>query len=113
MSGRRTGIDMKAHECLRALINAALNAIQKIITGIIAVLFTSKNDLKAICLKLILAGRHNLPGKIGLAFAIALRTRVRSTVTSIESNYSNVASRASGISRNTIRRIGTLQRLLN
>ena len=104
---------MKAHKSLRALIDATLNAIKKIITGVIAVLFTSKNDLKTICLKLILACRHNLPGKIGLAFAIALRTRVRSTVTSIESDYANVASRASGISRNTVRRIGALQRLLN
>ncbi len=104
---------MKAHKSLRALIDATLNAIKKVITGVIAVLFTSKNDLKTICLELILACRHNLPGKIGLAFAIALRTRVRSTVTSIESDYANVASRASGISRNTIRRIGTLQRLLN
>ena len=113
MSGGRTGIDMKAHECLRTLINATLNAIKKIITGVIAVLFTSKNDLKTVCLELILACRHNLPGKIGLAFAITLRTGVRSTMTSIKSDYANVASGASGISRNTIRRIGALQRLLN
>ena len=104
---------MKAHECLRALINAALDAIQKIITGIIAVLFTSKNDLKTICLKLILACRHNLPGKIGLTFTITLRTWIRSTVTSVESDYTNVACGTSGISRDTIRRIGALQRLLN
>ena len=104
---------MKAHECLRALINAALDAIQKIITGIIAVLFTSKNDLKTICLKLILACRHNLPGKIGLTFTITLRTWIRSTVTSIESDYTNVACGTSCISRHTIRRIGALQRLLN
>ena len=104
---------MKAHECLRALINAALDAIQKIITGIIAVLFTSKNDLKTICLKLILACRHNLPGKIGLTFTITLRTWIRSTVTSVESDYTNVACGTSCISRDTIRRIGTLQRLLN
>ena len=104
---------MKAHECLRALINAALDAIQKIITGIIAVLFTSKNDLKTICLKLILACRHNLPGKIGLTFTITLRAGIRSTVTSIESDYTNVACGTSCISRDTIRRIGALQRLLN
>ena len=104
---------MKAHECLRTLINAALDAIQKIITGIIAVLFTSKNDLKPICLKLILACRHNLPGKIGLTFTITLCAGIRSTMTSIKSDYANVASGASGISRNTIRRIGALQRLLN
>ena len=104
---------MKAHECLRALINAALDAIQKIITGIIAVLFTSKNDLKTICLKLILACRHNLPGKIGLTFTITLRTWIRSTVTSVESDYTNVACGTSCISRDTIRRIGALQRLLN
>ena len=104
---------MKAHECLRALINAALDAIQKIITGIIAVLFTSKNDLKTICLKLILACRHNLPGKIGLTFTITLRTWIRSTVTSVESDYTNVACGTSCISRHTIRRIGALQRLLN
>ena len=104
---------MEAHESLRALIDAALNAIKKIITGIIAVLLAGKNNLKTICLKLILACRHNLPGKIGLAFAIALCTGIRSTVTSIESDYANVASRASCISRDTIRRIGALQRLLN
>ena len=113
MGSGRTGIDMKAHECLRALINAALDAIQKIITGIIAVLFTSKNDLKTICLKLILACRHNLPGKIGLTFTITLRTWIRSTVTSVESDYTNVACGTSCISRDTIRRIGALQRLLN
>ena len=113
MSSGRTGIDMKAHECLCALINTTLNTIKKIITGIIAVLLAGKNNLETIRFKLILACCHYLPGKIGLAFAIALRTRVRSTVTSIESDYANVASRASGISRNTIRRIGTLQRLLN
>ena len=94
---------MEAHESLRTLIDATLNAIKKIITGVIAVLLTSKNDLKTICFKLIFAGRHNLPSKISLAFTIALRTRVRSTVTSIESDYANVASRASGISRDTIR----------
>ena len=113
MSSGRTGIDMKAHECLCALINTTLNTIKKIITGIIAVLLAGKNNLETIRFKLILACRHYLPGKIGLAFAIALRTRVRSTVTSIESDYANVASGASGISRNTIRRIGALQRLLN
>ena len=105
---------MKAHKCLRALINAALDAIKKIITGVIAVLFTSKNDLKTICLKLILACRHNLPGKIGLAFAIALGSGIRPAVTSIESDYANVACGTSCISReDTIRRIGALQRLLN
>lgn len=113
MSGGRTGIDMKAHKCLRALINAALDAIKKIITGVIAVLFTSKNGLKTICLKLILACRHNLPGKIGLAFAIALGSGIRPAVTSIESDYANVACGTSCISRDTIRRIGALQRLLN
>ena len=113
MSSRGAGINMEAHESLRTLIDATLNAIKKIITGVIAVLFTSKNDLKTVCLELILACRHNLPGKIGLAFAITLRTGVRSTMTSIKSDYANVASGASGISRNTIRRIGTLQRLLN
>ena len=104
---------MKANESLRTLIDATLNAIKKIIAGIIAVLLAGKNNLEAVCLELILACRHNLPGKIGLAFAITLRTGVRSTMTSIKSDYANVASGASGISRNTIRRIGALQRLLN
>ena len=104
---------MKAHKCLRALINAALDAIKKIITGVIAVLFTSKNDLKTICLKLILACRHNLPGKIGLAFAITLCAGIRPAVASIESDYANITRGACGIGRDTIRRIGALQRLLN
>ena len=104
---------MKAHKSLRALIDATLNAIKKIITGIIAVLFTSKNNFKTICLQLILTCRYNLPSKIGLALAITLRTGVRSTVTGIESNYINVTSGAIGIGRNTILRIGTLQRLLD
>ena len=108
-----TGIDMKAHESLCALINTTLNTIKKIITGIIAVLLAGKNNLETIRFKLILAGRHNLPSKISLTFAIALRAGVRSTVTSIESDYTNVACRTSGISRDTIRRIGALQRLLN
>ena len=113
MSSRGAGINMKANESLRTLIDATLNAIKKIIAGIIAVLLAGKNNLEAVCLELILACRHNLPGKIGLAFAITLRTGVRSTMTSIKSDYANVASGASGISRNTIRRIGALQRLLN
>ena len=113
MSSRGAGINMEAHESLRTLIDATLNAIKKIITGVIAVLLTSKNDLKTICFKLILAGRHNLPGKISFTFTITLRTGIRSTMTSIKSDYANVASGASGISRNTIRRIGALQRLLN
>ena len=113
MSGGRTGIDMKAYECLRALINATLNAVKKIIAGIITVLLASKNDLKTIRLKLILAGRNNLPGKISLAFTITLCAGIRSTVTSIESDYTNVACGTSCISRDTIRRIGAFQRLLN
>ena len=104
---------MKAHKSLRALIDATLNAIKKIITGIITVLLAGKNNLETIRFKLILAGRHNLPGKIGLALAITLRTGIRSTVTGIESDYVNVASGAIGIGRNTIRRIGALQRLLD
>ena len=104
---------MKAHKSLRALIDTTLDAIKKIITGVIAVLFASKNDLKTVCLKPILAGSHNLPGKIGLTFTITLRAGIRSTVTSIESDYTNVACGTSCISRDTIRRIGALQRLLN
>ena len=96
---------MKAHKSLRALIDATLNAIKKIIAGIIAVLFTSKNDFKTICLKLILACRHNLPSKIGLALTITLRTGIRPTVTGIKSDYANVACGTSCISRDTIRRI--------
>ena len=113
MSGRGAGINMEAHESLRALIDATLNAIKKIIAGIITVLLASKNDLKTVCLELMLACRHNLPGKIGLAFAITLCAGIRPTVTSIESDYTNVACRTSCISRDTIRRIGALQRLLN
>ena len=113
MSSRGTRINMEAHKSLSALINATLNAIQKIITGIIAVLLASKNNLETICLKPILACRHNLPGKIGLTFTITLCAGIRSTVTSIESDYTNVACGTSCISRNTIRRIGALQRLLN
>ena len=104
---------MEAHESLCALIDATLNAIKKIITGIIAVLLASKNNLETIRFKLIFAGRHNLPGKISLTFTITLGSGIRSTVTSIEGDYANVACGTSGISRNTIRRIGTLQRLLN
>ena len=90
---------MEAHESLRALIDATLNAIKKIIAGIITVLLASKNDLKTVCLELMLA--------------ITLCAGIRLTVTSIESDYTNVACRTSCISRDTIRRIGALQRLLN
>ena len=113
MSGGRTGIDMKAHECLRALINTTLNAIKKIIAGIITVLLASKNDLKTIRFKLILAGRNNLPGKISLAFTITLCAGIRPAVASIKSDYANITRGACGIGRDTIRRIGALQRLLN
>ena len=104
---------MKAHKSLRALIDTTLDAIKKIITGVIAVLFTSKNDLKTVCLKLILACRHNLPGKIGLAFAITLRAGVRPAVASVESDYANITRGTCGIGRNAIRRISTLQCLLD
>ncbi len=96
---------METHKSLRTLIDAALNTVKEIITGIIAVLFTSKNHLETICLKLILASRYNLPGKIGLAFTITLRAGIRPTMTGIKSDYANVACGTSCISRDTIRRI--------
>lgn len=113
MSSRGARINMEAHESLRSLFDAPLNAIKEIIARIVAVLFTSKNHLETICLELILAGRYDFPGKIGFAFAIALRAGIRSTVTSIKSDYANISRRTIGIGRNTIRRIGALQRLLN
>ena len=103
---------METHESLRALINATLDTIKKIIAGIIAVLLAGKNHLETISLKLILAGSHNLPGKIGLALAITLRTWIRSAVTSVESDYTNISRGTSGIGRNAILRIGALQCLL-
>ncbi len=76
-------------------------------------MLTRKNYLETIGFKLILARRYDFPSKIGFAFAISLRARIRTAVTRIESNYTNIACRTSGIGRNTIRRIGALQRLLN
>ena len=104
---------MEAHESLRTLIDATLNAIKKIITRIIAVLLAGKNNLETIRFKLILAGRHNLPGKISLTFTITLGSGIRPAVASIKSNHANVTRGTRRISRNIIRRIGALQRLLN
>ena len=104
---------MEAHESLRTLIDATLNAIKKIIARIIAVLLAGKNNLETIRFKLILAGRHNLPGKISLTFTITLSSGIRPAVASIKSNHANVTRGTRRISRNIIRRIGALQRLLN
>ena len=48
MSSRGSRINMETHKSLRTLIDAALNTVKEIITGIIAVLFTSKNHLETI-----------------------------------------------------------------
>ena len=104
---------MEAHESLRALIDATLNAIKEIVTGIVAVLLTSKNHLETICFKLILTSRYNLPGKIGLTFTITLCTGIRSAVASIKGNYANTSRRTSGVGGNAIRRIGAFQCLLD
>ena len=113
MSSRGTRINMETHKSLSALIDATLNAIKKIITGIIAVLLASKNNLETISFKPILAGSHNLPGKIGLTFTITLGSGIRPAVASIKSDHANVTRRTRRISRDAIRRIGTLQCLLD
>ena len=61
MGNRRTGIDMEANKGLRALAHASLDTIKEIIPGVATALFASKNDFKAIRLKLILASSNDLP----------------------------------------------------
>ena len=113
VSSRRPRVDMEANKGLCALINAALYAIKVIIAGIVAGLLACKNDLKAVSFKFILAGCHNLPGKIGFTLAISLRAGINSAMACIKCNYPNIARGTLSISGNAIGRIGAFQCLLN
>ena len=113
VSSRRPRVDMEANKGLCALINAALYAIKVIIAGIVAGLLARKNDLKAVSFKFILAGCHNLPGKVGFTLAISLRARINSAMAGIKCNYPNIASGALSVGRYAIRRISAFQRLLD
>ena len=67
-------------------------------------MLASKNDFKAIRLKLILTSSNDLPSQIRLTLSISLRTRVGAAMASIEGNYPNVFSRrARSIGRNAVR----------
>ena len=61
MGNGRTGIDMKANKGLRALAHTSLNTIEVIISRVATALLASKNDFKAICLKLSLTSSNDLP----------------------------------------------------
>ena len=77
---------MEAHKSLSALIDATLNAIQEIVATVVSILLARKNDVESVCFEPRLTRRNNLPGKVRLAFSVALRTRVNTAMTGIERN---------------------------
>ena len=89
-------VNMEAHKSLSALIDTALNAIQKIVAAVVSVLLARKNDIESVGLEPRLTRRNNLPGKVRLAFSVALRTRVNAAMAGIERN-SSYAHRSSAI----------------
>ena len=86
MGARTARVNMEAHKSLSALVNATLNAIQEIVATVVSALLARKNDVEAICFKPRLTCRNNLPGKVRLAFPIALRTRVNTAMAGVKRN---------------------------
>ena len=86
MSARAARVNMEAHKSLSALIDAALNAIQKIVAAVVSVLLARENDVESVGFEPRLTRRNDFPGEVRLAFSIALRTRINTAMAGIERN---------------------------